>query len=130
MEDLIEANDISDFNVVEIFKTMSLITQEDCDICNKSPEIQEISMFTELVYSELQSMIGNILFKNQSLERTSDTNILFEKLPESIKTRVESASNIVESFNKGRQNTADIDMFTKMNFSPNILSINDQIKSY
>ena len=101
MEDLIEADDISDFNVVEIFKIMSLITQEDCNICNNSTEIQEISIFTELVYTELKSFIGSILFKNTSLERTRETNVLFKKLPESIKTQVEYSSNIVESFNKG-----------------------------
>ena len=101
LKDLIEADGISDFNVVEIFKTMSLITQEDCEICNNSPEIQEISTFTEEVYIELRSLIGSILFKNTALDRTSDTNVLFDKLPESIKTRVESTSNIFESFNKG-----------------------------
>ena len=101
LKDLIEADGISDFNVVEIFKTMSLITQEDCEICNNSPEIQEISTFTEEVYIELRSLIGSILFKNTALDRTSDTNVMFTNLPESIKARVESASNIVESFNKG-----------------------------
>ena len=104
LKDLIEADGISDFNVVEIFRAMSLITQEDCEICNNSPEIQEISTFTEEVYIELKSLIGMdwILFKNTALYRTSDTNVMFTKLPESIKTRVESTSNIVESFNKGR----------------------------
>ena len=102
LEDLIKAEDISDFNVVDIFRAMSLITQEDCEICNNSPEIQEISTFTEEVYIELRSLIGSILFKNTALYRTSDTNVMFTKLPESIKTRVESTSNIVESFNKGR----------------------------
>ena len=101
LKDLIEADGISDFNVVEIFKTMSLITQEDCEICNNSPEIQEISSFTEEVFIELRSLIGSILFKNTALDRTSDTNVLFTNLPESIKARVEATSNIVESFNKG-----------------------------
>ena len=106
LEDLIKAEDISDFNVVETFRAMSLITQEDCEICNNSPEIQEISTFTEEVYIELRSLIGSILFKNTALYRTSDTNVMFTKLPESIKTRVESTSNIVESFNKGRHITS------------------------
>ena len=101
LKDLIEADGISDFNVVEIFKTMSLITQEDCEICNNSPEIQEISSFTEEVFIELRSLIGSILFKNTALDRTSDTNVMFTNLPESIKARVESTSNILESFNKG-----------------------------
>ena len=101
LKDLIEADGISDFNVVEIFRAMSLIIQEDCEICNNSPEIQEISSFTEEVFIELRSLIGSILFKNTALDRTSDTNVMFTNLPESIKARVESTSNIVESFNKG-----------------------------
>ena len=55
LKDLIEADGISDFNVVEIFRAMSLITQDDCEICNNSPEIQEISSFTEEVFIELRS---------------------------------------------------------------------------
>ena len=100
LEALLSSNGISDEDVVALYKSIAVVTREDCTICNNSPDINNLSTFAEKVHVELVNHIGNILFKQQALVRTAETKNIVQNLPDSLKIKVDANSNILES-NKG-----------------------------
>ena len=96
---LLKEGDISELYVVHLYKEMSVVTREDCESCNNSPELNNLSIFTNETYMELESLVGTQLFKSKANEKTTETKILVQQLPESLKIEVEPTSNILESIN-------------------------------
>lgn len=94
---LLTVDGISDQYVVDLFKGASVVTKEDCAICNNSPELKSLSIFTEMVHKELQSLAGTIQFKSKAIEKTTETKDLVQNLPDDLKIKVEPNSSILES---------------------------------
>ena len=44
---LLHSDGIVDQHIVDIYKTISNVTREDCAICNDSPELNDFSLFTQ-----------------------------------------------------------------------------------
>ena len=100
LDALIKGDFISQEDIVQTYKLTSQATREDCTICNNQPDLDKLSLFTESVHKELESLIGKDQFKNTAIEKTSQTSTMVQDLPSSIKILVESTSSILES-NKG-----------------------------
>ena len=92
---MLEEDEISDSDVVEIFKMTAEATREDSKLCNNSLEIEEISNLTESFYLELKHLIGSEEFNSVALDKTSQTNAMFESLPDSLLGRVETNSDVL-----------------------------------
>ena len=101
IEDLLKNDEISERFVVDLYKEASIVTREDCTVCNNSPELNNLSLFTYNVYVELEKLIGKELFKPTAIEKTAETKVIMQNLPESLKIRVEPTSNILPLINKG-----------------------------
>ena len=97
IEALLTVAGIPDHYVVDLFKEVSVVTSEDCAICNNSPELKSLSIFTEIVHKELQSLVGTIQFKSKAIEKTTETKDLVQNLPDNLKIKVEPNSSILES---------------------------------
>ena len=94
---LLKAEEISDPTVVDLYKEASDVIREDCTICNNSPDLNNLSLYTDQVHKELKPLIGTQLFKEKAIEKTAETTNLVEKLPESLKIKVENTSSILVS---------------------------------
>ena len=92
---MLENDEISDTDVVEIFKMTSDATKEDSKLCNNSLEIEEISNMTESFYLQMKNLIGKEEFNAVALNMTIQTNDVFESLPETLLGRVETNSDIL-----------------------------------
>ena len=92
---MLENDEISDTDVVEIFKMTSDATKEDSKLCNNSLEIEEISNLTESFYLQMKNLIGKEEFNAVALNMTIQTNTVFESLPETLLGRVETNSDIL-----------------------------------
>ena len=95
LDALLRGNSITDLDVLELYKMTSIATREDCISCSNATEIDELSNFSESVHNELKELIGNVEFKSRAIEKTVQTNVLVQKVPSSLKTKVEPASNIL-----------------------------------
>ena len=100
---LLNIDGISDYDVVDLYKRTSVLTREDCIICNNSPELNSLSIFTDNVHLELEKLIGSLQFKLKAIERTTQTKIMVQNLPDSLKFKVEPMSSILENIKKGKQ---------------------------
>ena len=100
LDTLIKRDFISQEDIVQTYKLTSQATREDCTICNNQPDLDKLSLFTESVHKELESLIGKDQFKNTAIEKTRQTSTKVQDLPSSIKILVEATSSILES-NKG-----------------------------
>ena len=98
LETLLRSNGISDLDVVALYKSVTVVTKEDCEICNNSTEINNLHIFADKVRVELEYYVGTILFKQQAKQRTAETRNMVQNLPDSLKIKVESNSNILKSF--------------------------------
>ena len=85
---LLKVDGISDLDVLNIYKQTSFMTREDCTICNNAPELNNMSIFTDEVFVELEKLIGTELFKPKAIEKTTETENMVQNLPESLKIRV------------------------------------------
>ena len=92
---MLENDEISDTDVVEIFKITSDATREDSKLCNNSLEIEEISNLTESFYLQMKNLIGKEEFNAVALNMTIQTNAVFESLPDTLLGRVETNSDIL-----------------------------------
>ena len=101
IEDLLKVDEISERFVVDLYKEASDVTREDCTVCNNSTELNNLSLFTDNVHVELEKLIGKELFKPTAIEKTAETKVIVQNLPESLKIRVEPTSNILPLINKG-----------------------------
>ena len=102
IEALLKVDEISDRFVVDLFKEASIVTREDCTVCNNSTELNNLSLFTDNVHVELEELIGKELFKPTAIEKTADTKVIVQNLPESLKIRVEPTSNILPLIDRGK----------------------------
>ena len=93
---LLNAEEISDPTVVDLYKEASDVIREDCTICNNSTDLNNLSIFTHQVYLELKTLVGTQLFKAKAIEKTTETTNLVHKLPESLKIKVEATSSILD----------------------------------
>ena len=100
LDTLIKGDLIPQLDIVHLYESISKATREDCTICNNQPDLDKLSLFTESVHKELESLIGKDQFKNTAIEKTSQTSTMVQDLPSSIKILVEATSSILES-NKG-----------------------------
>ena len=82
---LLKVDEISDPSVVDLYKQASDVTREDCTICNNSPDLNNLSIFTGQVYVDLKNLIGTQFFKEKAIEKTAETTNLVEKLPTSVR---------------------------------------------
>jgi len=89
---------------VNIYKEASDVIREDSNICNNSPDLKDLSIFTSQVYEELKILKGSKLFKAKAIEKTTETTNFVQKLPESLKIKVEASSSIMESISLENSN--------------------------
>ena len=99
MDALFKEGDISELYLVHLYKELSVVTREDCESCNNSPELNDLSIFTNETYLELESLVGTQDFKSTANNKTAKSKTLVQQLPESLKIEVEPTSNIIESIN-------------------------------
>ena len=101
---LLEGDAISDLDVVDIYKRTSVVTREDCTctICNNSPELNDLSIFTEKVHEELTKLLETLLFKQKAIMKTIETKKNVQNLPKSLKIKVEPTSSILGGVNRGK----------------------------
>ena len=90
---------MSELYLVHLYKELSVVTREDCESCNNSPELNDLSIFTNETYLELESLVGTQDFKSTANNKTAKSKTLVQQLPESLKIEVEPTSNIIESIN-------------------------------
>ena len=88
-------DDITELDVVELYRITSLVLEEDCGVCDHSPEIEELRNFTMHVHGILESLIGSDQFQSVALEETNRTRTKIEELPETLKAQVHSSSPIL-----------------------------------
>ena len=98
---LLKGDAISELDVVAIYKGASVVTREDCTICNNSPELNNLSIFTDRVHEVLTKLLGTLLFNQKAIEKTTETKSIVQNLPKSLKIRVEPTSSLLESAQKG-----------------------------
>ena len=103
LDALIKGDFISQLEIVRLYESIFQATREDCTICNNQPDLDKLSLFTESVYKNLESLIGKDQFKNTAIEKTSQTSTMVQNLPSSIKILIKSTSSILESY-KGDNN--------------------------
>ena len=97
MNALLKTEEISDLTVVDLYKEASNVIREDCTICNNSPDLNNLSIYTDHVYSELKPLIGTQLFKAKAIQKTTETTKRVDKLPDSLKIKVDENSSILVS---------------------------------
>ena len=95
IENGILADDITELDVVELYRITSFVLEEDCSVCDHSPEIEELRNFTLTVHGILENLIGSDQFRSRALEETNRTRTMIEELPESLKAGVHSSSPIL-----------------------------------
>ena len=94
LDALQRSDTITDLDVVHLYKETSNQTREDF-FSNNSTEIDQLSKFSDAVYKELEGLIGNPTFRGRAIEKTVQTIDLVQQLPSSLKTEVESSSDIL-----------------------------------
>ena len=97
IEALLKSDGIPDQDLVDLYNEISVVTREDCTICNNSPELNDLSIFTDKVHEEPKNIIGTVQFKTKAIELTTETKNKVENLPDSLKIKVESTSSLLES---------------------------------
>ena len=102
LEGLVQGNQISELDVVNLYKSTSEATLEDCRICNNQPDLEQLSIFMERVYMDLHKMMGEKNFKTTAIEKTRETYDQTQRVPSSITTLVEETSSIMDSVNSGK----------------------------
>lgn len=101
VERLLKGDLISELDVVNVYRSISATTREDCIICNQQPDLDRLSNYTYNVSEVLRTLVGNETFKNTAIEKTVETYSEVEELPYSIKILVENSSTILESVKRG-----------------------------
>ena len=101
LERLISGGFISDLDVVNIYRSISETTRDDCTICNQQPDLDRLSNFTYNVSEILRPLIGHKDFKTNAINKTITTYSEVENLPYSIKIFVEQSSTILQSVQRG-----------------------------
>ena len=73
IENGILADDITELDVVELYRITSFVLEDDCSVCDHSPEIEELRNFTLTVHGILENLIGSDQFRSTALEETNRT---------------------------------------------------------
>ena len=97
LEALLSGDGISDIDVVALYKSVSVVTREDCTICNNSPELNDLSLYAVRVHEKLGRYIGTIEFKPKASNETKKTKTMVQNLPDTLKIKVDPASSILEN---------------------------------
>ena len=87
--------------MVNVYRSISETTRDDCTICNQQPDLDRLSNFTYNVSEILRSLIGDEEFKTYAINKTITTYSEVESLPYSIKIFVEKSSSILQSVQRG-----------------------------
>ena len=118
LEILVENDEISNIEVVELYKVTSLALSEDCILCDDIPEIEELRDKTRIIHNKLEkimisenitstrkkrspsfiSLESDKIFKEAVQEETSEAILVAQKIPETVKGKIERNSTIAESF--------------------------------
>ena len=93
---LLKVDEISDAAVVDLYKEASDAIKEDCTLSNNSADLNNLRIFPEQVYVDLKTLVGTDLFKPKAIEKTEEMINLIQKLPESLKIKVEDTSSILD----------------------------------
>ena len=101
LERLIKGDLIADLDVVNIYRSISETTREDCDICDQQPDLDRLSNFTFNVSEILRPLVGEEEFKTNAINKTVTTYSEVNDLPYSIKIMVEKDSSILQSVQRG-----------------------------
>ena len=130
LKTLIQNDEISNIEVVELYKSTSLALSEDCILCNDTREIEELRNQTKSIHEKLtQIMLSENItspgstrkkrspsfisleseqkFKEVALEDTSEAIKTAEKIPETVIGKIDLNSTIIESLGKNRCITTD-----------------------
>ena len=75
MNALLNVDEISDPTVVDLYKEASDDIKKDCTLSNNSADLNNLSIFTEQVYVDLESLVGTELFKPKAIEKTEDDKL-------------------------------------------------------
>ena len=102
LEALLRGDVISDLDVVALYKGISVVTREDCTICNNNPELNDLSIFAAQVHVELEAYIGTIIFKSKAMDKTTKTKSKLQNLPDDLRIKVEPTSNILQNIKKDK----------------------------
>ena len=120
---LIKNDEISNIEVVELYKSTSSALSEDCQICNDVQEIEELRNLTRSIHEELEKImmsenittsvvlkrnkrspsfisLGSNEFKKVALEKTSESNETAYKIPGSVLGKVGFDSIILDKLGK------------------------------
>ena len=60
IEVLLNNDGLSQMDVLALYKTISDVTREDCEVCNNNPELNDLSIFAAKVRKELKKKIENL----------------------------------------------------------------------
>ena len=97
---LIEKDDISDIDVVELYKVTFYVLREDCMLCDNSKEIGELKKQVKLTHRKLKELLKSKgitvedEFKKTALQKTRETLIITDKIPANLTAKVDSNSTI------------------------------------
>ena len=123
LETLVINEQISNIEIVELYKATSEALSKDCEICNDVPEIEELRNLTRSIHEELEKImmsenlttsivlkrnkrspsfitLGSNDFKKVALEKTSESNKTADKIPDSVLGKVGFDSTVLEKLGK------------------------------
>ena len=94
LEALLSDDRISERDVVELYKNISDATREDCENCDNSPELNDLSIFAAMVSGLLDRLVGIIFFKWEAMIKTVMAKTMVQNLPDSLTIKVDPESSI------------------------------------
>ena len=100
LEALLNGDGISERDVVELYRSISDATREDCETCDNSPELNNLSIFAASVSGLLRKYVGMRLFKWEAMNKTAMAKTMVQNLPDSLTIKVDPESSILEYRNK------------------------------
>ena len=100
LEALLNGDGISERDVVELYRSISDATREDCETCDNSPELNDLSIFAASVSGLLRRFVGMRLFKWEAMNKTAMAKTMVQNLLDSLTIKVDPESSILEIRNK------------------------------
>ena len=123
LKTLIQNDEISNIEVVELYKATSEALSEDCILCNTTQEIEELRNQTKSIHKKLTqimlsenitvpgsarkkrspsfiSLESDEIFKDVALEKTIEATQTAQRIPETVMGKIDYNSTIVESLGK------------------------------
>ena len=123
LETLLKNDEISNIEVVELYKATSSALSEDCKLCSNTTEIEELRKQTQSAHEKLTqimlfenitfpgslrkkrspsfiSLESDKIFKEAALEDTNEAIKMANKIPDTVMGMIDLNSTIVESLGK------------------------------